>query len=379
LAFLQYRSAIIIGRGWMNVPWRAFAASCAIIPLSGCALYPVPEDVTGVDTYHIVRQIRCETREAARDFILSELEREATDYPGQPANPIAHRLVQEFEADREQMDNFNPNIFSGPDGLQLRNFYNVIYSVGIAYNFDLTMNEENDVGTMIDVLGAWAPKFTLGFSANANRGRSNERSFTVTDTFGGLMTQLGHPRRGVRYCDGQIVQANYVYPIAGHIGVSKLVKTFFELTLFTGLSDSKATPGTAGTPPSIADKLTFTTTIDASLSPKVIFSPAGTTLEMSDVSVTGFARRVDTHQVTVGLAMESKAVADLTSLRSYLFSTRSGPSGTVLGGTGNRGSVGGNVILANTLTARANTSAEGLAALAIDQLKSREIQLVRNR
>jgi hypothetical protein len=33
--------------------------------------------------------------------------------------------------------------------------------VGIAYNFDLKMNEENDIGTTIDVLGGWAPKFNL--------------------------------------------------------------------------------------------------------------------------------------------------------------------------------------------------------------------------
>jgi hypothetical protein len=359
--------------------WRVLATACALISLSGCALYPVPEDVTGVDTYHIVRQIRCETREAVRDLILSALAREATDYPGQPANPTAHRLVEEYQLDREQMDNFNPNIFAGPEGIQLRNFYNVIYSVGIAYNFDLMMNEENDVGTMLDVLGAWAPKFTSGFSANANRGRSNERSFTITDTFGGLMIKLGNPVRGERYCEGQIVQANYAYPIAGHIGVSKLVKTYLELTLFTGLSGDKAAAGSTGTPPSIADKLTFTTTIDASLSPKVIFNPVGTTLQMSDVSATGLARRVDTHQVTVGLAMDSNDIADLTSLRSYLFSTRSGSVGTVAGRIGSGGSVGGNIILANTLTARANTNSEGLAALAIDQLKSREIQLVRNR
>jgi hypothetical protein len=191
------------------------------------------------------------------------------------------------------------------------------------------------------------------------------------------MPQLGHPRRGERYCDGEIVEANYVYPIAGHIGVDKLVKTFLELTLFTDLSDDKAKPGSTGGPPSIADNLIFTTTIDASLTPKIVFSPVTTTLQMSDVSFTGLARRADTHQVTVGLAVESSAVADLTSLRNYLFSIQGGPS--IATGVRNRASLGGTVLLANTLTARANTSSEGLAALAIDQLKSREIQLVRNR
>ena len=40
--------------------------SVAAIALSflgaGCAIHPLPQDVTGVDTYHIVRQIRCEAR-----------------------------------------------------------------------------------------------------------------------------------------------------------------------------------------------------------------------------------------------------------------------------------------------------------------------------
>ena len=34
---------------------------------------PVPEDVTGVDTYHIVRQIRCESREAIRLALINWL------------------------------------------------------------------------------------------------------------------------------------------------------------------------------------------------------------------------------------------------------------------------------------------------------------------
>jgi hypothetical protein len=191
------------------------------------------------------------------------------------------------------------------------------------------------------------------------------------------MIQLGGVRFGTRYCDGKLVAANYVYPIAGHIGVDKLVRTFVELAVFDSLADSdKASPGSAGGPPSIADKLTFTTTIDATLTPNIVFSPVTTTLQMSDVTITGLARRMDTHQVTVGLAVDSKAIADLTSLRNYLFSTRSGPAT----GVGTRaGSLSNTVITLNTLTARANTNAEGLAAFAVDQLKSREIQLVRNR
>lgn len=352
---------------------RAFAVLSALIPLLGCALYPVPEDVTGVTTHDIVRQIRCETRESIRDVILEQLGRNAETTP---PNPVAFRLLKEYGADREKMDDFSPNLFS--EYPLILDVYKTIYSVGIAYNFDLKMNEENDIGTTIDVLGGWAPKFNLEFNADLNRGRTNERSFTITDTFEGLITRLGHPSQGIRYCDNHIVEENYIYPIAGHIGVITLVKTYLNLTIFDGLSapKDKASPGSPGGPPSIADQLTFTTTIDAGLTPKVTFSPVGHTLEMSDAGFSGKVSRVDTHTVTVGLALNSKAIADVTSLQNYVFGTRIPP--TVVGSKGSV-AAGGRVILANTLTANANTNAEGLAALAADQLKSRQIQLVRNR
>jgi hypothetical protein len=35
--------------------------------------HPVPEDVTGLDTADIVKQIRCETRDAARKTIVKFL------------------------------------------------------------------------------------------------------------------------------------------------------------------------------------------------------------------------------------------------------------------------------------------------------------------
>jgi hypothetical protein len=348
---------------------RLVAAVAAALLLSNCAIHPVPEDVTGVDTYHIVRQIRCETRAAAADLVLRELKRLGTDNEEQAADPIARRLVAQYEADPEAISSFSPNLFPGPKYVQVRNLYNVIYSAAIAYNFDLTMSEENDLGTVLDFLGPWTPKFTLAASADANRGRSNERTFTITDTFGKLLTQLNTPVRGRRYCDGQIVAANYVYPIAGHIGVDKTVMTFFQLALFASLAPDKAAPG-AGGAPTIADKLTFTTTIDGSTTPKATFTPVGKGFQFMDASLTGLAKRVDMHQVTVGLALSASATGYLNSLRGYLFSRLRGtgalaPSAAV-----------GNVLVANTLTANANTPAEQLAALAVDQLKSREVQLV---
>ena len=356
---------------------RLLAASAAAFLLSNCSIHPVPEDVTGVNTYHIARQIRCEAREAAAKFLIRQLRRLGTDHEDQPADPIARRWVENYDADPESISAFTPEVFAGPKYEQVRNFYRVIYSTGIAYNFDLTMNEENDIGTTINLLGPWARKFTLGVTGDFNRGRSNERSFTVTDMFSNILRNLNTPVRGQRYCDGQIAQANYIYPIAGHIGVDELVKTFYELVYLGGLTEADGGPGAIG-PPTIADKLTFTTTIDGSLTPKVIFTPVGSGFQLADASGTGMAMRTDTHKVTVGLAIDKNALALLGSLRGFLFSRDRSASPRIgsLPSRPTEASAGG-IFIGNTLTAQARTSAEEMAARAVDQLKSRELQLIR--
>lgn len=269
----------------------------------------------------------------------------------------------------------------------MRNFYRVIYSTAIAYNFDLTMSEQNDLGTIVNLLGPWARKFTLAVSGDFNRNRTNERSFTVTDTFSELLIRVNVPVRGRRYCDGQIKQANYVYPIAGHIGVDELVKTFFELVYLGQLSEKDAAAGAIGAP-TIADKLTFTTTIDGSSTPKVIFTPVGAGFQLADASLTGTLNRTDTHKVTVGLAVDKDVLAYLTSLRNYLFS-RERSAGAPASPSVRMARVparapvrtprlpADDIFIGNTLTAQARNWAEELAARAVDQLKSRELQLIR--
>src|SRR5262245_25540123 len=101
---------------------RGFAAITAMSLFAGCAIHPVPEDVTGLDTADIVKQIRCETRDAARQIILKELERLAT----YGDNTTAQNLLSQYTEDRELMSDFNPNrSFSGPENIQVRNFFNL--------------------------------------------------------------------------------------------------------------------------------------------------------------------------------------------------------------------------------------------------------------
>jgi hypothetical protein len=45
---------------------------CAIL-VAGCAIRPLPEQVTGIKTLDIVKQIRCETREAIFNTFINGL------------------------------------------------------------------------------------------------------------------------------------------------------------------------------------------------------------------------------------------------------------------------------------------------------------------
>jgi hypothetical protein len=346
--------------------------SVAVITLSflgaGCAIHPVPQDVTGVDTYHIVRQIRCEARETVKAEVIKWLTKLAAF-----GDPIAQNLLAQYETAPELINNFHYDLFRGADYVKIKAMAKLFYDTGIAYSFDLTMTENNDLSTELSFLKPFTePVFTLGIDASAKRQRTNNRVFTVTDTFSYLLTKLNTEVRGHRYCDGQLVNANYVYPIAGRIGIDKMVHDFVELTLFGGLTEPKAAPGATGAP-TMVDELAFTTTLSGSVNPIVVFTPVTHAFQLTRASLTAGAARSDIHKVSVGLAIAGTGIGELGPLRSFLFSTERGALANA-GGTGVRAA--SPVVVGRRVTGGGRTPAEVLAVLAIDQQKSREFQLI---
>jgi hypothetical protein len=340
--------------------------SVAAVALSflagGCAIHPLPEDVTGVDTYHIVRQIRCETREALRQLVIAWLSDPRLN------NDYLNDLAFQYQNHPESISNFHYDLFKGPDLVQVRSVAKLFYDTGIAYNFDLTMTEDNDLSTDLSLLKPFTePKFTLGIHAEAKRRRANNRSFTLTDTFSYLLTKLNVEVRGQRYCDGQIVQANYIYPIAGRIGVDKIVKDFIKLTLFGNLA-GKAAEG----PPTMAEKLTFTTSVSGSANPLVVFTPVTHAFQLTTASLTGGAGRSDIHGVTVGLAIAPSGRSELEPFRSFLFSSSRGTPVARQAAEPRNAST----LYVGSRVTGGGTPAERLAVVTIDQVKSREIQLI---
>jgi hypothetical protein len=70
----------------------------------------------------------------------------------------------------------------------------------------------------------------------------------------------------------------------------------------------------------MVDELGFTTTVFGSATPKVVFSPVGNNLALTDVSFNAELKRKDFHKVTVGLALPTAVQAQVGPIRNALFS-----------------------------------------------------------
>lgn len=346
-----------------------------LLVLAGCSIRPLPEDVTGVTTPQIVMRIRCETRAAVIEHLVNWLEDLGRDHTGQSGVALARELAAKYRANPRAIAEFRTDL-KGREFEQVRNVIEVFTAIGVAYNFDLTMTVDNDLSAGSANFQRTVPGsvFKLGVGASMSRRRSNDRTFTITDTFSSLLTQLNVREwaDGHRDCDEYVVQANHIYPIVGQIGVSKLVYDYLELTIFGALAGPKSTPSL---PPTMADKLTFTTTLDASVTPKITFTPTGTAFQLTDAAITGELKRTDTHEVTMGLALPTNASSYLSSLRSFIFSPSRSVAVETRGGRLGRKETTTSVVLGARVSG-GGTPAEAMAVYAVDQLKSRQFQLV---
>ena len=233
--------------------------------------------------------------------------------------------------------------YQGASPIQLRDFAKIepgigatlLYfaNAGIVYNFTFDISESNDLqfdanaGSLIT-----GGTFGLGGKLGATRARANVRSFTVTDNFGTLIQEIDP-----RYCDFDAPGPNFVYPIVGRIGLAEMVNTFVDLTLFHGLTEptegAKPQPHPLAHrgPPTMADSLTFTTTLTGSATPKIELAPLTSRFALVNASLASANTRVDKHQVIVGLGLPNAPISSPGfSLASNIITARA------IAGTGER-------------------------------------------
>lgn len=304
---------------------RLFAVVLSALAMSGCgAIHPLPDDVAHISTYNIVRQIRCETRKAVIDSLRTFLTEENNRFPikqngrvfqkvDDRSYAIGQQTFNDYDADPASIAKFNPAALTG----FARYVVDVMLHTGVAYNFDLTGYEQNNIDPEINFIRPLpiSTQVSLGVKGNFDRYRQNERSFTITDNFLGLIKNVPES-----YCTKYIAEANIIYPIFGNVGVRKMVHDFMLLTLFGNLTgDGTKDFITIGGPPTMVDQLEFQTTIGGSATPKVVFAPVGPAFQLSDANLGVSASRRDTHKLTMGLYLDTAGATEAKNLRNALF------------------------------------------------------------
>lgn len=217
---------------------RAALLTGLAVVMSGCHSHPLPEDFSRKKTIAIVKRMRCEIAEGVK--------------------AIPNATPAELQ-----------NTMAG-------------------FDFTLTMTEENDASSAkLSLLAPFSDnKVTIDLNGKAEKTRSNARGFRIIDSFANLQNESG--------CSDLEQRANFVYPVAGRIGLSEIVATYW--TLKTNYKFNLADENRAFT-----DKLTFTTVLSVGLSPTITLAARDANFQLSNASFEGSVLRSDEHQVTIAM------------------------------------------------------------------------------
>jgi hypothetical protein len=283
---------------------RTAAVIGVAVSVMGCAIHPLPDDVTGLSTYKIVQKIRCEARDGLRTNLAQWLIRRKSN---EDPTGFTYQLGQTLLEHEDAIETFyTPAVQARlPPAIQKKVM--MFENAAIAFDFTFNITEMNNLDPTLNLTRILKNKtFTADTSANFDRTRENTRTFTIADKFKTL-TQIRQKK-----CDGITFETeNYVYPIAGRIGVDKMVRTFVGLVLNEDLSTPSSPGGDSDgdgsqstkPPPSLTDNLMFTTTLKAGGTPELTVMPLGTALQITSESLGVTASRTDVHSVIISLAL----------------------------------------------------------------------------
>lgn len=268
----------------MERPWPCIAAAGFSVLLGGCAVRPLPEDVAGLSSYAISQQIRCEARDAIRDFAVRTI---SINNPG-----VAARL----RTDPRLFIGYNWTGLDPETTRVLRRYANA--SVAYDFTFDITeTNTENAGLSLVDPVTRGTIKVELG--AGNVRQRQNIQNFKVADTFDHLATEMPE-----RYCAEARLGSNLQYPISGSVGMAKAIGHFLDMNQSGNLVGSSLNPNV----PSTSETIVFTTTISGGLDPKVVLAAVGSAPQITEAGFSASSSRVDKHRLVLAFALDPKDI-----------------------------------------------------------------------
>jgi len=213
--------------------------------LANCSTHPLVDDVTRSTTFDIVEKIRCEAKRAVIDR--------------------AQRL--------------------GDDT-----------TIGYEFTFDIseTNNASADVTWFLPLTGG---NFALTAGAGSDLTRRAQRNFTVADTFGDLRKTN---------CSALALEKNWIYPIAGDIGIYEVVATFAKLHGIENPAGAEQF--------SFQDDLTFITFLGAGVQPQLTLARDRSRVTNAGADLS--AQRLDVHKVSISIIGRRQIVTAGAGMRS---------------------------------------------------------------
>jgi hypothetical protein len=243
---------------------RIFLLVCCAFGAAGCAIHPLPDDVTRLATREIVHHIRCEARMAIKQAIIDYLRK-----------MDLIEFMNRLQSNQLPLDQLDLHLNELPTGVRA----NIVKyeNAAISYDFTFDMTEQNGLAAEVD----FANVLSHGLFSKPANGSSEQINFRR-----GRCTEDGSPE-------------NFAYPVSGRIGLGELVETFVDLNEFQRLTGSKA----GDTVPTIADTFNFQTTLIGSVTPQVTLTPLNRLFNVSGASLAATTQRKDIHRVIVAMSL----------------------------------------------------------------------------
>ena len=282
---------------------RSIAIALFSTWLSGCAVHPLPEDVSANTTFYIIQKIRCETRDAIIALAVRGLRE--TDYP--PTLALADRIERREIPVTDLFQKYRRDV----DPQVLTNF-DIFGLSALAFDFTLTGIENNDASASASFRYPFAEGvFNLGVGAGSNRERQNERKVKVGHTFLELY-ELTDPV----VCD-QITAGttgNLIYPITGKIGMDELINTFYLLNRpynphlahpvdkYGPVPEAYRNKPEGGDIRDLTDTLQFTTSFNGGATPSIELTPIDRQVfRLASATANLNLKRADIHKVAISI------------------------------------------------------------------------------
>jgi hypothetical protein len=277
---------------------RKYFSILAAMFCSGCSITPSQEEVTGVKTSVIARRLACEVRASAYELMGIYLATREDD-PEAVRSGLA--IKQDIEA--YGSDDIRRIDFKGvkPHNISKINKY---LDTAVAFDFTLDGLETNNTGISFTPFRAFQRgSRSFETSLNLDRSRQNTQNFTDSYTLRELLF-----RKDPRWCNVSSEGPNYLYPIAGKVGIFDKLYQFVELSEFTNLGPAK---GDKNGVPAMSFNMKFTTKVSGTLAPKITLAPVvGVTRTSTSFNLD--AERTDTHTLILAFARGDLIVQDST-------------------------------------------------------------------